>query len=369
LGSKLKQPELRQLAQRVSLKRYVTPLSEKDTYDYIQHRLAIAGCKNKRIFSSQAKQMVWEYSKGVPRMINILCDNAFLIGYGLQKKRIKGHIIVEAIKDLSCSPFDDTGCDISEIYEAKIQTSATEGKPPLIPKRSRPVVQIAMVACIILSVLIAFGITVSKQKNDESPKSYKIDKNTIPAPPSTLLEPPSRGKTGTNNQISVGSDLTIANTKEEIIEPVNPKSQLESVEIIQQQEQAETKQPGENADIINQKGPSEIVQQQKPAKDAQPVEPAVIFHEKRSIETVQAETMQPQELAATSNTRLVEQVESWKSVSVKRGDIFSKLVADVYGRSTPDRLAFVRARNPHIENVDKIEVGQVIYFPPLTEKD
>ena len=85
LDNKLAQHELRQLAQRISLKRYITPLSEKETYEYIQHRLATADYKGPPLFNRRTKQLIWEYSVGVPRRINILCDNIFLIGYGLSE--------------------------------------------------------------------------------------------------------------------------------------------------------------------------------------------------------------------------------------------------------------------------------------------
>ena len=49
--------------------------------------------------------LIWEYTKGIPRKINILCDNALLIGFALEKKVIDGNIVKEAIRDLSYSPY------------------------------------------------------------------------------------------------------------------------------------------------------------------------------------------------------------------------------------------------------------------------
>ena len=76
LDAKLSQPELRQLAQRISLKRYVPPLSEEETYEYIHHRLAVVNYNGPSLFNHKTKHLIWEYSGGVPRKINILCDNA-----------------------------------------------------------------------------------------------------------------------------------------------------------------------------------------------------------------------------------------------------------------------------------------------------
>ena len=105
LDEKLSRHGWRQLVQRISLKRYSMNLSEEDTYRYLQHRLKTAGYKGPSIFSRNAQKQIWKYSEGIPRKINILCDNALLIGYGLVKKKIDEEIITEAINDLSWSPY------------------------------------------------------------------------------------------------------------------------------------------------------------------------------------------------------------------------------------------------------------------------
>ena len=108
LDTKLNDPGLRQLAQRITLRRYITPLSEKETYEYIRHRLAVAHYQGPSLFNDRAQKLVWSYSGGVPRYINILCDNALLIGYGVKNKRINEAIVKEAITDLRWSPYAGT---------------------------------------------------------------------------------------------------------------------------------------------------------------------------------------------------------------------------------------------------------------------
>lgn len=108
LDAMLSRPNLRQLSQRISLRRYVTPFNENETYDYIAHRLAIANYKSRQLFSPDALKLIWDYSKGVPRMINFICENALLIGYALEKKTIEEGIVKEAIRDLSYSPFAES---------------------------------------------------------------------------------------------------------------------------------------------------------------------------------------------------------------------------------------------------------------------
>lgn len=125
LDIKLSQPGLRQLNQRISLKRYITPLREKETYDYIQHRLTIAGYSGPTLFDTPGQELIWGYSQGVPRKINILCDNALLIGYGLQQKKIEATMIEEAIRDLTVSLFVSTD-----------DVPAAEAEPEVTPRET-----------------------------------------------------------------------------------------------------------------------------------------------------------------------------------------------------------------------------------------
>lgn len=108
LDAKLVQPELRQLNQRIGLKRYVPALSEETTYAYISHRLSIANYKGPELFDDKTLKLIWTHTEGIPRKINILCDNALLIGYALEKKIINENILKEVIRDLNWNPYSDS---------------------------------------------------------------------------------------------------------------------------------------------------------------------------------------------------------------------------------------------------------------------
>jgi len=107
LGQKLRGNKLRQLRQRITSLRFISPLEEEDTRSYILHRLKIAGANSPNIFSPEAISRIFQYSRGVPRLINTLCDNAMLIGYGTGKKTIEEVVIDEAIADLEIRPIMD----------------------------------------------------------------------------------------------------------------------------------------------------------------------------------------------------------------------------------------------------------------------
>jgi general secretion pathway protein A len=80
LGALLERPELRQLAQRVTARYHLRPFSYEETRAYIVHRLAVAG-RTRMLFSPWALREVHRLSRGVPRLINVICDRALLGAY------------------------------------------------------------------------------------------------------------------------------------------------------------------------------------------------------------------------------------------------------------------------------------------------
>ena len=99
LDKTLSQPGFRQLRQRINLRYHLSPLSEKETREYIGKRLRIAGAKDP-IFTEKAMKQIYLKSGGIPRLVNILCDNALLNGYALDQKRVDERSVKEAAKDL-----------------------------------------------------------------------------------------------------------------------------------------------------------------------------------------------------------------------------------------------------------------------------
>jgi general secretion pathway protein A len=100
LNDILEDPQFRQLKQRVSLRYHVQPLGEGDTKKYIIKRLRMAGAFDHNIFTPKALNKIYKYTKGIPRLINIICDNALLMGYTTDQKIIGRKIVHEAIKNL-----------------------------------------------------------------------------------------------------------------------------------------------------------------------------------------------------------------------------------------------------------------------------
>jgi general secretion pathway protein A len=93
LEQKLGSHQLRQLTQRISLNCQLRPLTVSETDGYIRHRVSIAATRPTEIFSSGACSQAFEYSGGVPRLINIICDRALLAAYSQNKPSVNSSLM------------------------------------------------------------------------------------------------------------------------------------------------------------------------------------------------------------------------------------------------------------------------------------
>jgi hypothetical protein len=100
LEKKLNSEGLRQLKQRIGIRRQIRPLSEEESRQYIEQRLQKMGSSIEEVFTPEALDLICRYSGGIFRTINILCDNAFLIGYSLKTKKVDAGIIREVLGDM-----------------------------------------------------------------------------------------------------------------------------------------------------------------------------------------------------------------------------------------------------------------------------
>jgi type II secretory pathway predicted ATPase ExeA len=98
LRTMLQMPQLKQFAQRVSVSHHLDALSSEETYQYVRHRVAVAG-GDPEIFGEKACSLLWFHSRGVPRMINTLCDMALVYGYASEQKTIDADLIKEVVRD------------------------------------------------------------------------------------------------------------------------------------------------------------------------------------------------------------------------------------------------------------------------------
>lgn len=105
LARRLEEPRLEQLRQRVRLQFHLSALSKRETREYIEHRLQVAGAEGRRIFEDDAFDLVFTYSGGVPRLINTICDTAMLCGFAEEQPLIGRDLVMTAVDELQWKPY------------------------------------------------------------------------------------------------------------------------------------------------------------------------------------------------------------------------------------------------------------------------
>jgi len=100
LRTKLADPELEQLQQRISIRYHMLPLDKEEISGYVQHRLSVAGASENVVFEDSAINEIHSYSGGVPRKINIVCDRAMLLGYVQEAMHLDAAIIKKAVAEI-----------------------------------------------------------------------------------------------------------------------------------------------------------------------------------------------------------------------------------------------------------------------------
>ena len=101
LEAKLDSQKLQAFKNRFAIRNYLKPLNQKESGEYIDHRLKVVGSSSSKVFTPQAIDRISKFSNGIPRVINILCDRAFLTGYTTSSRKIDEEIVKDTIKELS----------------------------------------------------------------------------------------------------------------------------------------------------------------------------------------------------------------------------------------------------------------------------
>jgi len=96
LEEKLRSPKLKQLNQRIAIRHRLLPLTRSETEGYIHQRLMVAGAQNRITFSKSALHEIYEFSKGTPRLINLLCDRALMAAFVDQSFHINKEMVKKA---------------------------------------------------------------------------------------------------------------------------------------------------------------------------------------------------------------------------------------------------------------------------------
>lgn len=111
LRDRLNEPGLRQLKQRVSLRCEILPFTVEETAAYIESRIARAGGDSRLIFSRDAVVLIHARAHGIPRLVNVICDNAMLTGFGIGRPVVDRATVLEVTQDFDLLGGSDSSAD------------------------------------------------------------------------------------------------------------------------------------------------------------------------------------------------------------------------------------------------------------------
>jgi general secretion pathway protein A len=139
LGVRLDEPSLRQLKQRVALRCEMAPLRVGETAAYIAKRVDRAGGNAVRLFTRDAVVLIHEHSRGIPRTISVICDNALLLGLALGRRPVGPDVVLEACRDLSLGRRSTGRPEVAAQPPAgDAEPLQTDQEQPASEDRSRP---------------------------------------------------------------------------------------------------------------------------------------------------------------------------------------------------------------------------------------
>jgi general secretion pathway protein A len=108
LEEKLKLPQLRQLRQRITLRCRTSPLTLEEAFGYVADRLRSAGANGAPIFSKDAIQLVHLYSRGIPRVVNLLCEHSMISAYVDHLRPVPARLVEEVAREFQLDEFEPT---------------------------------------------------------------------------------------------------------------------------------------------------------------------------------------------------------------------------------------------------------------------
>jgi putative secretion ATPase (PEP-CTERM system associated) len=149
LRDKLSAPELEQLRQRITVSYHLPPLDAEETCNYINHRLRRAALAAPLEFPRDATDLIHARSRGVPRIINVICDAALVFGYAEERRVFDAAMLSEVLSELEVTgvlPPEDTNDtkdmkdtkDTKELVGAHVAAPATIAAPAMAAAAARP---------------------------------------------------------------------------------------------------------------------------------------------------------------------------------------------------------------------------------------
>ncbi|MDY7035184.1 MAG: AAA family ATPase, partial [Thermodesulfobacteriota bacterium] len=346
LNVNLSDPRCRAILQRISIRYNIEPLNLEETREYIGSRLETAGAKKgDDIFSKDSIKAIYNYSQGYPRMINILADNAMLLGYSKEKRKITPSMIKQCYDDMSLN---------DSFLKKNLQRSEPDDIKKHEPIPSRRHWKWAVLLFFII-MIVAIGMSQSGQNI-----LWELSK-IVTFNHEVLVDKVAKEKRLLKKEKKPGKiERVDANPMKDPVLPViqTGKNRLESRNIKQPEEPKNMERSVPH--VSGEKNRySDIVEEEKPEK-IEKSPPQASGEKNRYSDIVEEEKPEGMEKLFPEEDK-----KSFKTVIVKQGDTLDQLSIGIYNRADQKIFNLVKKHNPEIKDINKINVGQTVIFPPL----
>jgi len=404
LEDKLDQPKLRQLKQRVALHCRLDRLKEQEVGPFIDYRLHVVGYEDTKLFASDAIQRIAFYSTGIPRLINVICDNALLVAYGTSKKKISPKIIEEVAHDLRLK--EELAATKAETptqmpaKKAKEREFEVTGEP--VQHKRRRLRGVGVTAFLVLLILGGWGAVVyplqskrllwvlSHKAQDFAgmvggrleflkqnlatslevlmPGKFKpeqVQLHLASEPPvDHRPDPKDRNAPNHNNK---GEPLALAEQAEHAFPPVlyeKTNSGLEeSSSTLDTHTPVEVEQKSSPILVSHQR--AEVKQESLSSSGSRTLAKGKVMLETKGVET------RGEAPSSLESEPFVPPVSSgWREnpILIEQGTTIYNIVFKAYGDYNPLAIDLIKEYNPHIENLNWVIAGQRLWLPSLSRE-
>lgn len=355
LDAKLAQPQLRQVKQRVALQCRLDRLKDREVGPFINYRLRVAGYEREDLFTPEAIREVGFCSKGIPRLINIICDNALLIAYATTAKSISAEMIREVARDLNLAT----------------KQRVVEDVPPPAPAL-RPIMPVARSE--VFEQPVEIRQPAARQSAGRQPvlpvpgereKRFNIEEIVVEKPSSAAREH-SRSAATRTVALLVFIILLVGGVfayEADLFGWLsdNILGRFKSTETRARPGLASSDSPPIAFESRRSPGANE------PAPAAGQVEAAPIAQADVSAPRAETPASGPDAPAAGAGRGPAAQKD--KTVVISSGTTISRIAAEIYG---PDKMVLamdiLKEANPEIEDLNWVIAGQNLSLPPLTRE-
>ena len=334
LKTRLDSPNLRELRQRVEITGEIQPLSEDECRQYIAHRLEKVDSEISRVFTPEAIDLICRHARGNPRTLNILCDNAFLVGYGFSKKKIDSPIVTEVLEDLDF--VDPEELDEGRPKEVRrMRVTAAGGKSTLFRK-----IGLSLLALLGVGAIILLGRIYLKGPEEPPMAKFPIQPPAIQGKAPSLFpeEKPERvAQTASQPEAAKQQAVQETPAEKKIPPPVLPKEIKPASPVPAKTE------------------PAPAAAERKPSSPDE--RPAV------ALKPAPASPPSP-----APGPRSKAEARTKKTVTVKAGESIYTIAAKNYRVANTSVVDQILEVNPRIPSSRKLLANQQVSLPDITEE-